>query len=134
MKKLAEFYLWFWYHTEFWLTPVDRRPYTFIMRDWIFKHCTSAFILVMAWFAGLIAFAHLFEIWTVILSLVSAFLLGHVIWGSAWIENQQETPVYLPDLLQNHHGTPCLFIDIICQEGFCTECEIYQDWIKNATS
>lgn len=134
IKKLGEFYLWFWYHTEFWLTPVDRRPYTFIMRDWIFKNPMFAFILIMAWYTLLIVFAHTIEVWTVVLSLLSAFLLGHVVWGSAWIEHQQEFPPYLPDLPVNHKGKPCLVSIITCQEGFCIECQIYKDWLENAAN
>jgi hypothetical protein len=133
IKKLGEFYLWFWYHTEFWLTKINRRPYTFIMRDWIFRHTNVAFILVLSWFALLIGLAHIIEIWTVVLAILTAFLLGHLVWGSAWIEHQQEKPDYLPDLPENHKGKACLIKNIICQEGFCAECEIYKKWLNNAS-
>lgn len=34
----------------------------------------------------------------------------------------------------NHKGTKCI-IDyrLLCQEGFCVECQIYQNWLNNDT-
>jgi len=94
---LGEFYQWFWFHTEFWLTPVNRRPYTFIMRDWVFTHSVLASVLVFLFYAGMI----ILSIWhgtaSTITTSVGSFLLAHLVWGSAWIEHQQEYPEYLGD-------------------------------------
>jgi hypothetical protein len=31
--------------------------------------------------------------------------------------------------ISNNKGLPCPFKPIICQEGFCKECQIYLDWL-----
>jgi len=30
----------------------------------------------------------------------------------------------------NNKGLPCPFKTILCQEGYCSECQIYLDWRK----
>jgi len=30
----------------------------------------------------------------------------------------------------NNKGLMCPFKPILCQEGYCTECQIYLDWLK----
>lgn len=95
LKWLASFYLWFWFHTEFWLTPINRRPYTFIIRDWIYPHMALFLWLVLAVFIGLINFAQTQPLTSIILSCLSSLLCAHLVWGSAWIEGEQETPEYL---------------------------------------
>lgn len=30
----------------------------------------------------------------------------------------------------NNKGLMCLFKPILCQEGYCKECQIYLDWLK----
>lgn len=92
---LGRFYIWFWFHTEFWLTPQDRRPYTFIMRDWIFTNLVAFYIIVLIWTAGMIALSIWHGTASTILSIISYFLLAHLVWGTAWIEGQQEFPEYL---------------------------------------
>ena len=92
---LAKFYLWFWFHTEFWLTHIDRRPYTFIFKDWIYTHTTIASILIFTWFAGMIVLSIWHGTLSTILSILTGLLTAHLIWGAAWIEGQQEYPEYL---------------------------------------
>jgi len=91
---LEAFYLQFWYHTEFWLTPVNRRPYTFIMRDWMFKHQIASLVIVLVWFAGMIALSCWHGTLATVLSILTAAVTAHLVWGSAYIENQQEDPTY----------------------------------------
>ena len=92
---LGRFYQWFWFHTEFWLTPVNRRPYTFIMRDWIFTHIGWFVLALVVWF-GLLFFWNLYQPTpALIIGLLSSFLLAHLVWGTKWIEHQQELPTYL---------------------------------------
>ena len=91
MKWLKDFYVQLWYHTEFWLTPVDRRPYTFIMRDWMYAHVLPAATCCIIAF-GLLAWWH--SIAAIILAVMCGLLLGHLIWGTKYIENEQESPEY----------------------------------------
>lgn len=92
---LARFYEWFWFHTEFWLTPVNRRPYTFIMRDWIYSH-VSLFVAMLIVSFGLIFWWNLsYPLPASMVGFFMAFLLAHLVWGSKWIEGQQEFPTYL---------------------------------------
>jgi hypothetical protein len=92
---LGRFYEWFWFHTEFWLTPTNRRPYTFIMRDWIYRHLNAFTAMVFVFIAGMIALSFQQGTKATLLSLFGGLLIAHLVWGSKWIENQQEFPEYL---------------------------------------
>ena len=92
---LGRFYQWFWFHTEFWLTRVDRRPYTFIMRDWIYTHSGFAAAMVFSWFTGVMALSIWYGTLSTGLSIFSGLLTAHLVWGSQWIEHQQEYPEYV---------------------------------------
>lgn len=96
MNWLGRFYERFWFATEFWLTPVNRRPLTFIFRDWIFTHVPATIILAILWYLGLgllAFFGH--GLGAMILGCLSSFVLAHLVWGSTWILHQQEYPTYL---------------------------------------
>ncbi len=95
MSWLGRFYQWFWFKTEFWLTPVNRRPYTFIMRDWIYSHKVYFIIIITIWIGLDIWWVINSPIPALIVGLLLSFLLAHLIWGTKWIERQQEFPQYL---------------------------------------
>ena len=97
MNWLGKFYQWLWFHSEFWLTPVDRRPYTFLWRDWIFTHSGFALSLIIIWYILVGALHIWYPTPALILGIVSTFILAHLVWGSKWIEGQQEFPEYNPD-------------------------------------
>jgi hypothetical protein len=93
-------YGWFWYHTEFWLSKPDRRPYTYIMRDFYHQWPLITLIAVSTiayaagrWWIPLTAG----WFWVILLSLSVGILLGHLFWGGDYIEGQQEDPPYDPD-------------------------------------
>jgi hypothetical protein len=95
MNWLQKVYWWLWYHFEWWLTPVDRRPFTFAMRDFFNLHPMQAWTYTGLWFVGMG-----FLLWYNacaggILIGLSAFILAHVVWGAPWIKGQQEHPQYL---------------------------------------
>ena len=92
---LGKFYLWFWFYTEFWAMPIYRRPYTFIMRDWIYTHVTSTLALVALFYAGLVTLSCWHGTASTITIALGSFLLAHLVWGTKWIEGQQEYPPYL---------------------------------------
>ncbi len=95
VRAYFSLYAWFWFHTEFWLEPEDRRPYTYIMRDWIYPHLPAFVAILLVWYAGLLAWAHWSAYPPLILGILSSLLVAHLIWGSEWIPNEQEEPPYL---------------------------------------
>jgi len=95
---LGKFYRWLWYHTQFWIGKgADRRPYTFIMRDWIYVHAVMFLAIVITWYGFLIALSIQHGTTATILACFSSLLLAHLVWGSNWIQGQQEEPCYDPD-------------------------------------
>ena len=95
MNWLSKIYSRIWFATEFAVTPVNRRPFTFILRDLIFSHPQWGGALIGLWFAGLVILS-LSHGWIALtLGAVSAFVLGHVVWGERAIFGQQESPPYL---------------------------------------
>lgn len=95
---LKELYKVLWYYTQFWITrKCDRRPYTFIWRDWIFRHVNIFIGIVAAFYAGMIALSIHHGTAATITGSCGSFILSHLVWGSKWIENQQETPLYDPE-------------------------------------
>jgi len=95
MNWLQKVYWWLWFHIEFNRTPVDRRPFTFIMRDYFNLHPVPAWTMTAIWFAGMFVFNLFHPVPASIIGYFSAFVLAHVIWGAPWIEGQQENPQYL---------------------------------------
>jgi len=92
VRKWFGLYAWFWYHTEFWLKSADRRPYTYIMRDWIYPHMRLFVTLLIVWYIymGVIAATH--PLIAVVCSTLSGWLAAHLIWGGKWICGEQEWP------------------------------------------
>jgi len=95
VRKWFGLYAWFWFHTEFWLEPLERRPYTYIMQDWIYPH--------MNWFRGiLVCFNALMGYLTFFIHpavaipwVLTSWLSAHLIWGGGWIPGQQEWPTVI---------------------------------------
>jgi len=94
MEKIGQIYQWLWFRTEFWLTPTDRRPYTFLMRDLLFGKPVVSWICCALWFGGWIYWSTVEPV-VMIVPILSAFVLGHVVWGEKWLFGQQEFPEYL---------------------------------------
>jgi hypothetical protein len=95
---LGKIYAWFWYHTEFWIAnKLHRRPYTFIFRDWIYTHVHLFACLLIAWIVGFFVLNLYHPALTFVLTVLLSMLLAHLVWGSDWIQNQQEYPTYNPD-------------------------------------
>lgn len=95
VRTLFSLHAWFWFHTEFWLQPIDRRPFTYIMRDWIYSHMKTFLVILVAWYAGLLVWLHWNPYPPAILIGLSSWLGGHLVWGGKWIQGQQEWPPYL---------------------------------------
>lgn len=88
-------YAWFWFHTEFWLEPLERRPYTFIFRDWIFTHLIGYQIMIGFWYGGMLTWLHWSPYAAGILIGLSSWLNAHLVWGGKWKPGEQEWPPYL---------------------------------------
>lgn len=88
-------YAWLWFNTEFWLPPLDRRPYTFIMRDWIYPHIRLFLAMAIAWYSGIFVLAGRHTYIALCLAILSSLLAAHLVWGSVWKKGEQEWPPYL---------------------------------------
>jgi len=89
----------FWFHTEFFLPPEKRRPYTYLARD--LYHQAAGFVVPMLGFgftAVGIVLATAFPAWKwIILGLLfTGYLFGaltaHLFWGKDYIPGQMPTP------------------------------------------
>jgi len=85
-----------WFYSEFFLPPDYRRPYTFIMRDFMILHPILAGIVVAGEITGLVFLVR----WNLATGLpVWAFywlVIGHLIWGRNMILGEQEEPPFNP--------------------------------------
>lgn len=97
-------YAFFWFHTEFWIKDKEqRRPYTFIMRDWIFPHMKLFILILIAWYACVIGWlctavlggSLVSGIIALLVSTFSGWLSAHLVWGGKWIKGEQEWPPIL---------------------------------------
>ena len=95
---LGRWYSWLWFHSEWYLTPIDRRPFTFIMRDWIFTHVEQAVILIGLFYVGMVILSFWHGTASTITTSIASFVLAHLVFGTKWIENEQEWPTYLGNI------------------------------------
>lgn len=65
------------------------------MRDFIFTHAKLTIVFVFIWYGGMIALSFYHALAAFILGAISSFVLAHLIWGSKYIEGEQEDPQYL---------------------------------------
>jgi hypothetical protein len=96
VRRTFSLYAWFWFHTEaLWIKdPEKRRPYTFMMRDWIYPHKPVFTAISLAWYAGLSILTHWMPYPALVLGCLSSLLLAHLVWGSPWQRGEQEWPAY----------------------------------------
>ena len=76
-------YRWFWSHTEFWLAPGERRPYTFIIRD--FYHQSP---LLSAAAVFLVGKALAIVSWHDVFVFLAGMLFAHLFWGTPYVPNE----------------------------------------------
>lgn len=95
-------YQFFWFHTQaLWIKdPAARRPYTYLMRDWLYPHLFYFIIILLTWYAGLTAWLILSDglagrLASLYLGVLSGMLVAHLTWGSGWKPGEQEFPPYL---------------------------------------
>jgi hypothetical protein len=89
--SLGAAYSWFWLHTEFWIAnKFKRRPFTFILRDWIFPHLSAFTYICLVWFLGLYSLAWFHGLLALTMGIISAALIAHLVWGSRWIKGERK--------------------------------------------
>ena len=101
-KEIKEMSLYakFWFRVQFWLSPYERRPFTFMFRDWYHQAPlpTITGLAITFYMTG----RYTTQISTVVLlSIVLALsvgiILGYTYWGKTHFRGQQEYPTYLGD-------------------------------------
>ncbi len=101
MKILSLFtYQWWWFHLEWWLPAPDRRPFTFIIRDWYHNVPLPTIVGLGITFYMIGRYTtqiSLSVLLGIVLALVTGIILGHIYWGKKWREGEQENPQYLGD-------------------------------------
>lgn len=92
------FYGIIWYYSEFFLAPEDRRPFTYILRDFWHKSPVLCTLILASLFYSLgrwwIPVSPIIFI-TVLVALLAGILIGHLGWGTEYVPGQQEYPTYL---------------------------------------
>ena len=88
-------YAYFWFHTQIWLEPIDRRPYTYIMRDWIYPRIKLFYAISIIWFSSMIILSLDKGLLATIITLLTSLLWSHLVWGSQWHEGEQEWPTII---------------------------------------
>jgi apolipoprotein N-acyltransferase len=97
-SKVVRFYFltyeYFWFHTQsLWIkNPLDRRPYTFIFRDWIYPHMVWFAVILCLWYAACFTLVAFHPLLASILLTLSSWLASHLIFGAPWVPGQQEDP------------------------------------------
>jgi len=94
-----DWYAFVWFHIEaLWIKdPERRRPFTFIMRDWIFPHKNAFIAMLIIWYIGIGVWAWFEPSRSIILVILalgifSGWLSAHLVWGGKWINGEQEWP------------------------------------------
>lgn len=87
----------FWFRTQFWLKPIDRRPYTYLIRDLYHKSplvvitLGGVAIYLLGRYTGQIS---ILVVLSIIVGVFAGMVLAHLFWGKKYIPNQQEYPTY----------------------------------------
>lgn len=91
-KYGIDIYKWFWWHIEFWLEPEDRRPLTYIFRDWYHNYPLIIIIILSAFFYCLGRWWLPVSVGDFLIGffcLLVGALLGHLFWGQPYIPDQR---------------------------------------------
>lgn len=104
VRKYFDLYAYVWFHLEFWEDDLEeRRPFTFIMRDWVYPHMKWFAVIMGVWYAIMLAamwysvmrcnYAGAFTV--LIVSIFSGWLAAHLVWNADYIAGQQEWPPFI---------------------------------------
>jgi len=99
MKWLVNFYNWFWYNVQsLWIKSKKlRRPFTYLMRDFILKHPVWSVVIILIQYGLLIWLTWWCWIAGVIVMPIYFLVMGHLVWGNPMKLGQQEYPEYIED-------------------------------------
>lgn len=99
MNFLTKAYWWFWYHVEsFWIkSKRARRPFTYMMRDFVTDHKIIGISIIILELVGL-AFLVRWN-WIVGYFCLAIYFMvaGHLWWGTPIKKGEQEEPQYIED-------------------------------------
>jgi hypothetical protein len=98
MGWLKSFYWWFWYYFEsMWIKSwAARRPFTYMMRDFLMQHRIWSVIIIACVLTGLV-FLNRWNCYVGIVVIALYFIvLGHLVWGAPMKPGEQEEPPYTP--------------------------------------
>lgn len=108
LKQAKKGLMWFldflyekiWYHVEaLWIKAKEaRRPFTFMMRDFLMQHRIWSAVIIVAELAGLV-FLNRWNCYVGAPVIAIYFMvLGHLVWGTPMKPGEQEEPPYIePD-------------------------------------
>ena len=90
---IGNLYKWFWFNVQWWLPALDRRPFTYIMRD--IYHKTPLLGITLGAISLYLLGRYTTQITILVLlgmvvTLFVGILLGHLFWGKKYIPDQQE--------------------------------------------
>lgn len=88
----------FWFYTQWYLPAKDRRPYTYMFRDWYHKAPLPTIVglaIVFYLFGRYTTQISLSMLLGIVLALFAGIILGHLFFGKRYISRQQEHPQYL---------------------------------------
>ncbi len=95
---IGRLYEHIWFYTEFWIAKkVQRRPFTFIMRDWLYPNMGSFIVIIICWYIGVAILALVAPLIALLLGILSSLLLAHLVWGSKYIKDEQEYPTFIDE-------------------------------------
>lgn len=100
-RTYFDIYAYIWFHTEIWIKDKEqRRPYTFIMRDWAYTHQLAFFGITVVWYCIMLVWLYCCWIYrwlpigSGIVIALSSLLWAHVRWAY-WKPGEQEWPPIL---------------------------------------
>ena len=94
-KVIGLLYSVFWYLTEVWLPYRLRRPYTYIILDWMHKNTEASFMFIPLLFMLLVLLGYISLIIPLFLIGLLSILMVHLIL-THYVHNEQEHPEFNP--------------------------------------
>lgn len=80
-KIIVKIYFFIWWHCEWWIIPTGRKPFSDFMHNFIISHVTEATIMILLFYAGMLAWSHWVLFWPTLVAITGTFLLTHLLWG-----------------------------------------------------
>ena len=93
---LNRIYCEIWYHAEWFVkNKYVRRPFTYIMRDFVYARPYFGVPIILGLIAGLVILCIYHPVPGALVSIFYGMLQGHLWWGTHYKPGEQEEPEYL---------------------------------------